>query len=320
MSLREEAIFLTPHQRRIAQWATIESSYDSKITVVSIFKTVLFITAMNAQVFASDYTLPSEKLHFEHLKPRSRIEQFDENGRSLGFIGSGDIQIYKGLSQISKNLQNFVIWAEDAKFYSHEGFDVAELKNAISQTIGSGKLGRGASTITQQLAKNLFLNREKSFTRKLYEIPWAIRLEKDFTKNQILELYLNVVEWGRGIRGAEAAARYYFDKPASDLTEVESLYLSLILPNPKRMDMQKNPKSNSEIQSRKLHLLKRLVQEKKILRDDFNQLSHSNPEFKPLTSEGRHFKVHNTPPTAPISNRDPSKQGSLRRSSFKSSN
>lgn len=140
------------------------------------------------------------------------------------------------LARISSNLQRAVIAAEDASFFSHEGFDWEGIREAAMDNFESGEMKRGGSTITQQLAKNLYLSSERSLLRKAREALITRSLERHLTKGRILELYLNVAEWGRGIYGAEAAARHHFGKPAADLTPDEAAWLAAILPSPLRYD------------------------------------------------------------------------------------
>lgn len=138
------------------------------------------------------------------------------------------------LSEISPYLIKAVLIAEDDRFYMHEGFDIEGIKEAIQKDLKKGKFVAGGSTISQQLAKNLFLTPEKTVARKLREAIITWKLEKALSKRRILELYLNVVEWGPGIFGAEAASNYYFGKSAKELTPEEASRLAAILPNPLR--------------------------------------------------------------------------------------
>ncbi len=126
--------------------------------------------------------------------------------------------------------------AEDASFFTHEGFDWEGIKDAALYDLEKGEMKRGGSTITQQLAKNLYLSSERSMFRKFHEALITRELEHRLTKERILEIYLNVAEWGHGVYGAEAAARHHFKKPAKDLTEDEAAWLAAILPSPRRYD------------------------------------------------------------------------------------
>ena len=127
--------------------------------------------------------------------------------------------------EISSHLKRAVIVAEDARFFTHHGFAGEEIKEAIAGAIERGETPRGASTLTQQLAKNLWLSPTRNPLRKLSEAALTIHLEEHVPKRRLLEIYLNVVEFGIGIYGAEAAARHYFNKPASQLSEREAALL-----------------------------------------------------------------------------------------------
>ena len=138
--------------------------------------------------------------------------------------------------RISVHLKRAVVAAEDAKFLDHEGFDWEAIQRAMERNEKRGRIVAGASTISQQLAKNLFLSGERSWTRKGEEAAITWMLEHVMSKRRILELYLNVAEWGEGVFGAEAAARYHFGVPASSLGAEQAAFLAVILPSPRRYD------------------------------------------------------------------------------------
>ena len=140
------------------------------------------------------------------------------------------------LARISSHLQRAVIVSEDAAFFQHEGFDWEGIRQAVLRNLRRGALHRGGSTITQQVAKNLYLSSDKNLLRKAQEALITRALEHHLTKQRILEIYLNVAEWGRGVYGAEAAARHYFSKAALDLTAEEAALLAAMLPSPQRHD------------------------------------------------------------------------------------
>ncbi|MBZ2173519.1 monofunctional biosynthetic peptidoglycan transglycosylase [Nitratidesulfovibrio sp. SRB-5] len=158
-----------------------------------------------------------------------RQEQWARQGRGPSYR-----QIWVGLGNISRNLVLAVTIAEDDKFWQHEGFDLDGMEEAFLRNIEEGRIAAGGSTITQQLAKNLWFTPEKSLSRKAKEAIMAWRLERELSKKRILELYLNVVEWGDGVFGAEAAARHHFGKSAAALTSWEAARLAAVLPNPLR--------------------------------------------------------------------------------------
>ncbi|MGH8638875.1 MAG: monofunctional biosynthetic peptidoglycan transglycosylase [Burkholderiales bacterium] len=138
--------------------------------------------------------------------------------------------------RISPHLKRAVLVAEDAKFWQHEGVDFEALRESIEVNIERREFARGASTITQQLAKNLYLSPSKNPIRKVRELLIARRLEAELTKQRILELYLNVIEWGDGIYGAEAAARTHFGRSAAQVGPLESALLAAALINPRVLD------------------------------------------------------------------------------------
>jgi monofunctional biosynthetic peptidoglycan transglycosylase len=138
--------------------------------------------------------------------------------------------------RISEHLKRAVVAAEDAKFLDHEGFDWEAIQKAMAKNEQRGKVVAGASTITQQLAKNLFLSGSRSWLRKAQEAAITWMMERTLSKRRILEIYLNVAEWGEGVFGAEAAARYHFGVPAAALTPEQSAWLAAILPSPRRYE------------------------------------------------------------------------------------
>jgi len=139
-------------------------------------------------------------------------------------------------NRISEHLKRAVIAAEDAKFLDHEGFDWEAIQKAMRKNEKRGKVVAGASTITQQLAKNLFLSGSRSWLRKGQEAVITWMMERTLSKRRILELYLNVAEWGEGVFGAEAAARHHFGTPAAALGPEQAAWLAAILPSPRRYE------------------------------------------------------------------------------------
>lgn len=138
--------------------------------------------------------------------------------------------------KISKHLKRAVIASEDAKFVDHEGFDWEGLQKAYEKNLKKGKIVAGGSTISQQLAKNLFLSGRRTPWRKIEEALITVMLENLMSKRRIFEIYLNVVEWGNGVFGAEAAARHYFKTSAAGLSAYQAAKLAAMLPNPRYYD------------------------------------------------------------------------------------
>ena len=139
---------------------------------------------------------------------------------------------------ISPHLETAIVVCEDAGFFHHRGFDYSAIQNSIRMNIEAGRFLRGGSTVSMQLAKNLYLSREKNLARKLQEAVFTMLLEQELSKHELLELYLNVIEFGPGIYGIRDAARYYFDEEPRELSLGQALYLGSILPNPDALHFQ----------------------------------------------------------------------------------
>lgn len=137
-------------------------------------------------------------------------------------------------SRISTSLKRAIVAAEDAKFLDHDGFDWEGIQKAYEKNRKHGKIVSGGSTISQQLAKNLFLSGERTWWRKAQEAAITVMIETIMTKRRILEIYLNVIEWGNGVFGAEAAARYHFETTAAALSTEQSAQLAAMVPSPRR--------------------------------------------------------------------------------------
>jgi monofunctional biosynthetic peptidoglycan transglycosylase len=135
--------------------------------------------------------------------------------------------------RISIHLKRAIIAAEDSKFLDHEGFDIEGIQKAVEKNLKKGRLVAGGSTISQQLAKNLFLSSNRSFIRKGQEAIITLMIEATWSKRRILEVYLNIIEWGDGIYGAEAASRRYYKKPAASLSHGQAAALAAMVPNPR---------------------------------------------------------------------------------------
>lgn len=136
-------------------------------------------------------------------------------------------------ARISPHLKRAVVTAEDSKFFDHEGFDIEGIQTAVKKNLRKGKLVAGGSTISQQLAKNLFLSGNRSFIRKGQEAVITLMIESTWSKHRILEVYLNIIEWGSGVYGAEAAARRYYKIPAARLNARQAAQLAAMVPNPR---------------------------------------------------------------------------------------
>lgn len=244
------------------------------------FTKILFLILLGAVAVWLVYefvTFPSiSRLRAENPTTSSMIEyriaQAREEGRE-----PRKYMVWTPIEQISPHLQRAVLAGEDSRFFEHSGFDWEAIEKAWDEAVREGEketreeceaearaakqpvkdcanrqdewippmpsFKRGASTITQQLAKNLYLSEERNFLRKGREALYTYFLERNLSKKRILELYLNVIEWGDGVYGAEAASRYYFRKSASNLTREEAAYLAAMIPSPLNVfNPDKNPR------------------------------------------------------------------------------
>lgn len=227
---------------------------------------VLFLVLVGAVVVWFLYeliTFPSiSKLRTENPATSSMIEYRIEQARQEG-KEPRKYMIWQPIEQISPNLQRAVLAGEDARFFEHKGFDWDAIDKAWDEAVKEGEkeakqegdydpndwipplpsFKRGASTVTQQLAKNLYLSEDRNFLRKGREAVYTYFLERELNKKRIFEIYLNIIEWGDGVYGAEAASRVYFNKSASQLTPQEAAYLSAMIPSPLNIfNPKKNPK------------------------------------------------------------------------------
>jgi len=161
-----------------------------------------------------------------------------------------------------------VLIAEDGAFFQHSGYDIDEIKESVKRNWREKRFARGASTITQQLAKNLYLSTSRSPLRKVREFFIAQELERTLSKQRIFELYLNVIEWGDGIYGIGPAARTYFGKNASELLPEEAAILAAMIPNPRRYTPARNLKY---LERRKTEILERLARQKYLAPDEYQE-------------------------------------------------
>jgi monofunctional biosynthetic peptidoglycan transglycosylase len=199
----------------------------------------------------------------------ARLREAQQNGQQ-----PKRVQIWVPLEKISPQLQRAVLAGEDTNFATHHGFDYEAIQHAWDQAQKEADkeanqegendswlpnlpdFKRGASTISQQLAKNLYLSNERSFMRKGQEAIITYFMERNLSKRRILEIYLNVIEWGDGIYGAEAASQYYFHKPAASLNVREAAFLSAMIPNPRTVF---NPQVNPKRVARRQRIILRLM-------------------------------------------------------------
>jgi monofunctional biosynthetic peptidoglycan transglycosylase len=181
------------------------------------------------------------------------------------------------LSAISPYVVKAVIIAEDDKFWSHEGFDFEAIQKALEKDLKKRRLKAGGSTISQQLAKNLFLTPARNPIRKIKEAILTWRLERSLTKRRIIEIYLNVVEWGDGVFGIEAAARHYYGKSAASLSAREAASLAAVLPSPLRY----NPVAKGPYVESRAEALYRIMVRRGIVIPEYDLLDETSGNGTP---------------------------------------
>ncbi len=245
------------------------------------FILVLLIFAAVAIGWSVLSDLPSQ-LDILHYRPESTVTDLSSFNWDEEIIVP--VRKYISLNKISPSLRKAVVISEDDLFFQHSGINMTELKKAFQENLEKKRYARGASTITMQLAKNAFLFKKKTLIRKLKEIIITKRLEQWLDKRTILEYYLNVVEWGPNIYGAEAAAHYYFGKSAAQINLAEGTLLAAILPNPNYYNPFKNFKGARRKQRRVLKLMRDAhlisAEEMQQIIDDPLYLRGTKPESK----------------------------------------
>ncbi|HTG81084.1 MAG TPA: biosynthetic peptidoglycan transglycosylase [Geobacteraceae bacterium] len=231
-----------------------------KILLVTIGIVVLYV----AYIAVSLMFLPSVS-DLANRTTTMTIQVKDWKGAYHPFLVGPKNRYWTPSGSIPAEMKWAVIVAEDSRFYKHEGIDVKAIKNAIKYDLEKKGFARGASTITQQVAKNLFLSREKTLSRKIKEVILAKRMEEELTKGRIIELYLNVIELGPMIYGIGHGARYYFGKTASELTPRECAFLAAMLPGPR---VAYNPYKNLSKVLRRSDMILRLLRGKGVLSEE----------------------------------------------------
>jgi len=185
-------------------------------------------------VWATLFRLPSVELRY----PLTLEDIGSDRCRDCSFVArlAGEsLRVFTPLGDLPPTVPVAVVWLEDSRFWVHGGVDWERLRGAMSRDLAARRYRAGASTITMQLARTLFLSRERTLVRKAREIAYALALERRWDKSRILEAYLNEVDFGRGLRGIGAAACYYFAEPPTDLTRRQAWRLASILRSPDRL-------------------------------------------------------------------------------------
>jgi monofunctional glycosyltransferase len=205
-----------------------------------------------------------------------RMEEWRDKGKKIKIR-----QKWVPLNRVSPYVTKAIIIAEDDKFWSHEGFDFEAMQKAIEKDLKKKKFKAGGSTISQQLAKNLYLSPSKNPIRKIKEAILTWRLENNLSKRRIIELYVNVVEWGEGIFGIEAAAQRYFGKSAASLSAYEAARLAAVLPNPRRM----NAAGDSRYVRKRADLIYRIMVKRGFVIPEYDEVMSQPDDISPEEAE-----------------------------------
>ena len=238
-----------------------------KILLWGFAALALLILVPAVWVFLSLRDLPDISV-LKHYRPAAASEVLDRNGRPLASYYERKFRVWVPISSLPDIVIKAVVTAEDDTFFGHEGVNYKAVWEALKHDVQKKRFARGGSTITQQMIKNVLLSKEKTIGRKLREFVLARRAEEVLTKRQILEIYLNEVEWGPDLHGIEAASRYFFDKHAAELTNAEAALLAGMLPNPKYYDPFKRPDKARQRQER---VLFNMQQAKLLTLDEYQQ-------------------------------------------------
>ncbi len=260
-------------------------------------KILIFIVVSTLLLSIGVYFVYPDMAKLKKISPKKtafmeyREEEWQRQGKKKKII-----QRWVPLSQISPYAIKAVIIAEDDKFWSHEGFDYEAIQKAIEKDIKKKKFAIGGSTISQQLAKNLYLSPSKNPIRKIKEAIITWRMENNLSKKRIIELYMNVAEWGDGLFGIEAAARRYFGKPASALTAREAARLASVLPNPRKFNPTGTSKYVEHRSERIYQIMVRrgiVVQEYEEMMSEPHSADEGNQEAsqEPMPSDAKEFSA-----------------------------
>ena len=282
------------------------------LTVVAVFTFLLFLLSVNMGFVLAKgaAALPNVEL-LEQWKPNESTQIFDRNGTLIANIHGDEDRVVVQLKDISPNIQRAVMAIEDVRFYEHNGVDLRGTLRAASANIRGGEV-QGGSTITQQLVKNLFLSPDRKITRKIAEALLAMRVERHYPKDTILEMYLNQVYWGNQSYGIEKAAKRYFRIPAKNLTVAQSALLAGLLKAPEGLSPYAYPEA---ARKRQLEVLNEMEENGYITRDQHKSAVAEKLDFNrqmPKPSKHPYFIAHAIVELEEIYGRDMVRRGGLK--------
>ncbi len=242
----------------------------------AILLSAIFLVSIAVYFFYPDVSVLKKKNPKVTAFMKYRMEEWRHKGKKIKVR-----QKWVPLKRVSPYVIKAIIIAEDDKFWSHEGFDFEAMQEAMEKNLKKKKFKAGGSTISQQLAKNLYLSPSKNPIRKIKEAILTWRLEGNLSKRRIIEIYVNVAEWGEGIFGVEAAAKRYFGKSAAALSAYEAARLAAVLPNPRRF----NAGGDSRYVRKRADLIYRIMVKRGIVIPEYEELMSQPEDMTPEEAE-----------------------------------
>lgn len=224
--------------------------YLTIIIFIPIFIMLVFLTTAESKAVRSFNSVVDEKINLSPIELEQTSFILDSNGDVISEIVNDEDRTYLNLTEIPTFLLDLFIITEDKHFYNHLGFDLTAIGRALTANVQANNVEQGASTITQQLARSQYLSTEKTYNRKLSEVLYAYALERAFSKKELLELYVNAIYFQNGVYGIEAAAQYYFQQEAKELTNAQLAFLAAIPNNPTLYNPLKNFDKTKQRQER----------------------------------------------------------------------
>lgn len=232
------------------------------------FGFIIVKTADEFNNIQSIHEVLDEHVNLEEIILSINSYIFDANGHLISEVYNGQNRVYLAYADIPKHVIDAFLAAEDRRFFDHKGFDAQSIVRAFITNMKSHSIEQGASTITQQLVRNVFLSHEQTYNRKFSELLYAYKLEEMYSKEEIIELYVNTVFFQNGIYGIEAASRFYFNKPSAELSLAEAAYLCTIPNNPSHYNPLKHPENTKE---RQKWMLEKMLEVNDISKEEFNK-------------------------------------------------
>ncbi|MGX1437775.1 penicillin-binding protein 4 [Bacillus pumilus] len=275
--------------------------------LIPLFALTFYLSKEEAASVKPVNEVLDQKIKLEKIDFSQNSYMYDRDGSLISEIVSNDEnRVFVTYDKIPDHVKELFLRSEDRNFYDHKGIDFMGVVRALASNVKNHGISQGASTITQQLSRNLYLSHERSFTRKFTELLYSYELERKFSKDEILESYLNTIYFSNGVYGVGSAANYYFDKPLSSLTLAQMAFISAIPNNPTLYDPLKQFKHTKKRQERLLGILEKdgvitkkqykkavkqkislSVSEKKNLYPDY--VTYANEEFTDLVSDQEGF-------------------------------